>query len=114
EGLQGIILTMNYNVDKFTSNLQQVIETICDVFKIKDIWKRVCIVWTKCFNHFSKDEIKKKKINKEKFKEKLTEFINQINKTNEYLDIPMYFVDSQPDERHDNSRSENEIERLIE
>ncbi|EAL47864.1 AIG1 family protein [Entamoeba histolytica] len=85
EGLQGIILTMNYNVDKFTSNLQQVIETICDVFKIKDIWKRVCIVWTKCFNHFSKDEIKKKKINKEKFKEKLTEFINQIIKQTNIL-----------------------------
>ncbi|GAB1222086.1 hypothetical protein ENUP19_0093G0005 [Entamoeba nuttalli] len=114
EGLQGIILTMNYNVDKFTDNIKQVIETISDVFKIKDIWKRVCIVWTKCFNHFSKDEIKKKKIEKEKFKEKLTEFINQINKTNEYLDIPMYFVDSQPDERCDNSRSEYEIERLIE
>ncbi|BFU26689.1 AIG1 family/50S ribosome-binding GTPase, putative [Entamoeba histolytica] len=94
EGLQGIVLTMNYNTVKFTDNIKQVIETINYIFKIKHL--ETC------------------KINKEQFKENIISFIKQINKTNEEFDIPMYYVDSQADEEYDNSRSEDEIERLIE
>ncbi|BFU21954.1 aig family protein [Entamoeba histolytica] len=115
EGLQGIILTMEFANCKFTENVKQVIKTINDVFfKIKDIWKHVCIVWNKCYNYTPKEIFEKGKKEKEEFKKNIIEFINQINKTNECLDIPMYFIDSEPCKGYDNSRSENEIERLIE
>ncbi|GAB1218732.1 hypothetical protein ENUP19_0003G0017 [Entamoeba nuttalli] len=113
EGLQGIILTMNYNVGKFTDNIKQVIKTINDIFKIKDIWKHVCIVWTKCYNYTPKKKLEQGKKEKEEFKENIISFINQINKTNEDIKIPMYYVDSDPDEDYDNKRSEKEIEKLI-
>ncbi|EMD42384.1 AIG1 family protein [Entamoeba histolytica KU27] len=113
-GLQGIILTMNYNVNKLSKSIKQIIETINNVLKIKDFWKHVCIVWTMCYNSLPPKKIEKDKIKKEQYKEDLKEFINQINKTNEDIDIPMYYVDSQPDEDSDNSRSEKEIESLIE
>ncbi|BFU22387.1 AIG1 family protein [Entamoeba histolytica] len=114
EGLQGIIFTMNYNVNKFTHNTKQIIAIINDIFTIKDIWKHVCIVWTKCYSLIQQKQLEKGKKEKEQYKENIISFINQINKTNEEFDIPMYYVDSQPDEEYDNSRSENEIERLIE
>ncbi|EMD48000.1 AIG1 family protein [Entamoeba histolytica KU27] len=114
EGLQGIVLTMNFNVERFSTNLKQVVAVINDAFTIKDIWKHVCIVWTHCYNCFSKKKIEKGKIEKEQFKEDLIKFLKEKNGTNENIDIPMYFVDSQPDEDIDNSRSEKERERLIE
>ncbi|EDS88907.1 AIG1 family protein, putative [Entamoeba histolytica HM-1:IMSS] len=114
EGLQGIILTIEFTNCKFTDNIKQVIKIINNVLKIKDIWKYVCIVWTKCYNSLSPKKIEKDRINKEQFKENIISFINQINKTNENIDIPMYYVDSQPDEDYDNRISEKEIERLIE
>ncbi|EDR28523.1 aig1, putative [Entamoeba dispar SAW760] len=55
-GLQGIILTMNYNVARFSTNLKQVVKVISDIFPLKDIWKHVCIVWTKCYNYSQPDE----------------------------------------------------------
>ncbi|GAB1227342.1 hypothetical protein ENUP19_0334G0001 [Entamoeba nuttalli] len=114
EGLQGIILTMDFNVDRFTDNIKQVIAIINNVFKIKDIWKHVRIVWTKCYYYTPNEDLDKGKKNKEQFKENIISFINQINGTNEDIDIPMYFVDSKPDERFDNIRSVKEIESLIE
>ncbi|GAB1226419.1 hypothetical protein ENUP19_0289G0001 [Entamoeba nuttalli] len=83
-------------------------------FPIKDFWKCVYIVWTRCYNYIPRKQLENGKIGKEQFKENIISFINQINGTNEDIDIPMYFVDSQPVKGIDNSRSENEIERLIE
>ncbi|BFU18152.1 50S ribosome-binding GTPase/AIG1 family, putative [Entamoeba histolytica] len=141
KGLQGIILTMDFSGNTFSETIQKVIKIINDVFPIKDFWKHVCIVWTKCYYSLSRKQLEKGKKIKEQFKEELISFINQINKTNENIDIPMYYVDSEPDEesdegddkkqdkdndkkqdekpaekqdkKPDNSRSEKEIERLI-
>ncbi|BFU18154.1 50S ribosome-binding GTPase/AIG1 family, putative [Entamoeba histolytica] len=111
-GLQGIILTIDINKERFSANLKFIVKVISDVFTIKDIWKRVCIVWTKCPNSFGKE---KDKIEKEQFKEDLISFIKQINKTNETIDIPMYFVYSQPDEDdRKNERTNAAIKKMIE
>ncbi|EMS15039.1 AIG1 family protein, partial [Entamoeba histolytica HM-3:IMSS] len=104
---------MNYNDCKFTDNIKQVIETINDVFKIKDIWKHVCIVWTKCYYYIPEEDLDEGKKNKEQFKQNIISFINQINKTNETIDIKMYYVDSKLVKGSGNIRSEKEIERLI-
>ncbi|BFU23992.1 AIG1 family protein [Entamoeba histolytica] len=111
-GLQGIILTIDINKERFSANLKFIVKVISDVFTIKDIWKRVCIVWTKCPNSFGKE---KDKIEKEQFKEDLISFIKQMNGTNETIDIPMYFVYSQPDEDDcKNERSNVAIKKMIE
>ncbi|EDR21633.1 hypothetical protein, conserved [Entamoeba dispar SAW760] len=112
-GLQGIVLTMDFNNFRLSHNLKQVVKVISDVFNLKDIWKRVCIVWTRCYNYLPQKIIEKYKIEKEKFKEEMIEFMKQTHGINENIDIPMFFVDSQPDEDDDNIRSEKEIEKLI-
>ncbi|EDR23769.1 hypothetical protein, conserved [Entamoeba dispar SAW760] len=121
-GLQGIVLTMDYNNLRFSTNLKYIIKFIYDIFEFKDIWKHVCIVWTKCYNDLSERRIEKAKIEKNKIKEEIIKFIKQTNKTNENINIPMYFVDSQPEEEDyntkseeddDNTRSEKEIEKLL-
>ncbi|BFU23993.1 aig family protein [Entamoeba histolytica] len=98
EGLQGIILTMDFNSCKFSTTVKQVIKIINDVFPIKDFWTHVCIVWTKCLYSLSRKQLEKGKKIKEQLKEDIISFINQINGTNEDIKIPMYYVDSQPDE----------------
>ncbi|EDR27954.1 hypothetical protein, conserved [Entamoeba dispar SAW760] len=112
-GLQGIVLTMNYNVDRFYASLKQVVKVISDIFLFSEFWKHTCIVWTKCYNFIPRKKIEKYKIEKEKFKEEMIEFIKQTNKINENIDIPMFFVDSQPEEDYDNTRTEEEIVKLI-
>ncbi|GAB1222652.1 hypothetical protein ENUP19_0120G0031 [Entamoeba nuttalli] len=110
-GINGIILTIGFDEERFSANLHFIINVISDVFSIKDIWKRVCIVWTKC----DKDEVraigKNNKVVKQQFKKDLVEFISQ---TNDDIEIPMYYVDLQPEEYDDIKRSEKEIERIIE
>ncbi|BFU26615.1 AIG1 family, putative [Entamoeba histolytica] len=114
EGINGIVIVLNYNTNTISNNIKIMLQIMSKIFPSHDFLKHICIVWNKCSNSYSKKRIDKDKIEKEQFKEKLTEFINQINGTNENIEIPMYYVDSQPDEERDNRISENEIERLIE
>ncbi|EDR28942.1 hypothetical protein, conserved [Entamoeba dispar SAW760] len=120
--LQGIVLTMDFRINRFSTNLRDIVKIISDVFQFKDFWKHICIVWTKCYNYTPKNKLEKDKILKNEIKEEMIKFIKQTNKINENIDIektnkdfiPMYFVDSQPDEDYyDNTRSEEEIEKLI-
>ncbi|EMD45878.1 AIG1 family protein [Entamoeba histolytica KU27] len=114
EGINGIVNVLNYNTNRISNNNKIMIEIMSKIFPPQDFLKHICIVWTECYNYTPKEEFEQSKIKKEQYKEKLTEFIKQINKTNEEFDIPMYYVDSDPDEEYDNIRSEEEIERLIE
>ncbi|GAT99457.1 AIG1 family protein [Entamoeba histolytica] len=109
-GINGIILTIDFNEERFSANLQFIINVISDVFTIKDIWKRVCIVWNKCDIDEVRGIGKNNKVVKQQFKKDLVEFISQ---TNDDIEIPMYYVDLQPEEYDDIKRSEKEIERLI-
>ncbi|EDR23925.1 hypothetical protein, conserved [Entamoeba dispar SAW760] len=111
-GLQGIILTLNFNVDRFSANTQQVVKTVCDSFPIKDFWKHVCIVWTKCYCHFSKKKLEKAKKAKNKFKGELIEFIKQ--KMGQMKTLIFQYDDDDDDDSNDNTRSEEEREKIIE
>ncbi|EDR25215.1 hypothetical protein, conserved [Entamoeba dispar SAW760] len=42
-GLQGIVLTMNFNKFRLSHNLKYIVKFISDIFPLKDIWKHVCI-----------------------------------------------------------------------
>ncbi|EMS16882.1 AIG1 family protein, partial [Entamoeba histolytica HM-3:IMSS] len=50
---------MDFNSCKFSETIQQVIKIINDVFTIKDIWKHICIVWTRCYNYIPPKKIEK-------------------------------------------------------
>ncbi|EDR23771.1 hypothetical protein, conserved [Entamoeba dispar SAW760] len=133
-GLQGIVLTMDFNNPRFSHSLKHLVKVISDVFQFEDIWKHVCIVWTRCYDCFPSFMIENSKIEKKKFKEEIIKFIKQTNKINENIDIekdiPMYYVDSQlldsvdstrsekdddtRSEKDDSTRSEKEIKKLIE
>ncbi|GAB1222651.1 hypothetical protein ENUP19_0120G0030 [Entamoeba nuttalli] len=86
-GINGIVIVLNYNTNRISNNIKIMIQ-IMQLTNQKEI-KR---------NEFLPELLRR----------------TEINKTNEDIDIPMYYVDSEPDKRYDNSRSENEIERLIE
>ncbi|EDR22790.1 hypothetical protein EDI_020080 [Entamoeba dispar SAW760] len=73
--LQGIVLTMNYNVKRYCDNLKYIVKVISDGFPIKGVWKHVCIVWTKCYNCYSQNQIEKDKIEKKEFKEEIIKYL---------------------------------------
>ncbi|GAB1222308.1 hypothetical protein ENUP19_0101G0014 [Entamoeba nuttalli] len=90
------------------------IQIMSKIFPSQDFLKHICIVWNKCYYYISDMQLQnQKEIKRNEF---LPELLRrtEIFKTNEDIDIPMYYVDSEPDERCDNRISENEIERLFE
>ncbi|EMS17021.1 AIG1 family protein [Entamoeba histolytica HM-3:IMSS] len=115
EGIQSIIIVLDFNNDVLSHDLETLIEIMCNVFPLYNFWKHVCIVWTKCYCYTPQSVIESHKKMKEEF------FNNQIKKKcieekttrKEIINMPpMFYVDSQP-EGEDNSRSKEEIERLI-
>ncbi|EDR23828.1 hypothetical protein EDI_265320 [Entamoeba dispar SAW760] len=97
----------------YCDNLKYIVKVISDGFPIKGVWKHICIVWTKCYNCYSQNQIEKDKIEKKEFKEEIIKFIKQTNRINENIDIPMCYVNSQPIEGCNNTKSEEEIKKLI-
>ncbi|GAB1222877.1 hypothetical protein ENUP19_0122G0020 [Entamoeba nuttalli] len=113
EGLQGIVIVLNFTNPKLADSIKTMIKMICNIFPISDFWEHVCIVWTKCYCYTPKKRLDKEiESKKEKF---LPVFIELARETtgDEIVKIPMFFVDSCPDEEYDNSRSEEEIEMLL-
>ncbi|GAB1223909.1 hypothetical protein ENUP19_0165G0004 [Entamoeba nuttalli] len=113
-GINGIVIVLNYNTNRISNNIKIMIQIMSKIFPSHDFLKHICIVWNKCYYYISDRQLtNQKEIKKNEF---LPELLRrtEINKTNEEFEIPMYYVDSEPDKRYDNSRSENEIERLIE
>ncbi|GAB1220668.1 hypothetical protein ENUP19_0056G0027 [Entamoeba nuttalli] len=113
-GINGIVIVLNYNTNRISNNIKIMIQIMSKIFPLQYFLKHICIVWNKCYYYISDRQLtNQKEIKKNEF---LPELLRrtEINKTNEDIDIPMYYGDSEPDKRYDNSRSENEIERLIE
>ncbi|EKE38343.1 AIG1 family protein, putative, partial [Entamoeba nuttalli P19] len=113
EGLKAIVIVFTFINAKPLYNFTATIKMICKIFPISDFWEHVCIVWTKCFCYMPKKKLVRQiESKKEKF---LPEFEKLAKKTtgDEIVKIPMFFVDSCPDEDDDNSRSEEEIEMLL-
>ncbi|EAL43502.2 hypothetical protein CL6EHI_144280 [Entamoeba histolytica] len=113
EGLQAIVIVLNITNTKLSDSIKTMIKMICKIFPISDFWEHVCIVWTKCFCYTPKKKLDKEiESKKEGF---LPAFIELAKETtgDKIVKIPMFFVDSCPDEDDDNSRSEEEIEMLL-
>ncbi|GAB1223375.1 hypothetical protein ENUP19_0145G0001 [Entamoeba nuttalli] len=114
-GINGIVIVLNYNTNIISNNIKMLIQIMSKIFPSHDFLKHICIVWNKCYYYISDRQLtNQKEIKRNEFLPELlrrTEIFTGAEETN---DIPMYYVDSEPDKRYDNSRSENEIERLIE
>ncbi|EDS88609.1 AIG1 family protein, putative [Entamoeba histolytica HM-1:IMSS] len=115
EGINGIVIVLNYNTNIISNNIKTMIQIMSKIFSSHDFLKHVCIVWNKCYYYISDRQLtNQKEIKRNEFIPELLRRTEILTGAEETIDIPMYYVDSEPDERCDNIRSENEIERLIE
>ncbi|BFU18079.1 AIG1 family protein [Entamoeba histolytica HM-1:IMSS] len=115
EGINGIVIVLNYNTNRISNNIKIMIEIMSKIFSSQDFLKHICIVWNKCYYYISDRQLtNQKEIKRNEFIPELLRRTEILTGAEETIDIPMYYVDSQPDKRCDNIRSENEIERLIE
>ncbi|EMH72397.1 AIG1 family protein, putative [Entamoeba histolytica HM-1:IMSS-B] len=113
KGVQAIVIVLNYNNKKLSSAVKTMIEIICNIFPIYDFWKHVCVVWTMCYNYTPLKKLKQTINTKKKlYYKELSQFAREITGDLKIV-LPMYCVDSVPDEDFDNSRSENEIKDLL-
>ncbi|EMD43053.1 AIG1 family protein [Entamoeba histolytica KU27] len=113
EEIEAIVIVFNFTNAKPLYNFTATIKMICKIFPISDFWEHVCIVWTRCYCCTpEKKLVRQIESRKEKF---LLEFEKLAKETtgDEIIKIPMFYVDSCPDEDDDNSRSEEEIEMLL-
>ncbi|EDR25431.1 hypothetical protein, conserved [Entamoeba dispar SAW760] len=113
KGLQGIIIVLNFTNPRLSDNIKKMIRLICKIFPISDFWEHVSIVWAKCFCDISPKKLEKQMSSKKD--EFLPALIKLAKETtgDELIKIPMFYVDSCPDEDDDNTRSEEEIETLL-
>ncbi|EDR26446.1 hypothetical protein, conserved [Entamoeba dispar SAW760] len=114
KGIQAIIVVINYNDVMLSNDLKTLIEIMCNIFSFYEFWEHVCIVWTKCYCYIPQKELETHKQSKEKsYYPQLMNLIKEMTGDEESIEFPMYYVDSQPFEGKDNTRSENEIEELL-
>ncbi|GAT99403.1 AIG1 family protein [Entamoeba histolytica] len=115
EGINGIVIILNYNTNRISNNIKIMIQIMSKIFPSHDFLKHICIVWNKCYYYISDRQLtNQKEIKRNEFLPELMKRTEIYTGAEETIDIPMYYVDSQPDKRYDNRRSEEEIERLIE
>ncbi|EMS16874.1 AIG1 family protein [Entamoeba histolytica HM-3:IMSS] len=113
KGVDGIILVLNYNSVEFLDNLESLIKKLYNEFPVFDFWEHVCIVWTKCFYYTTEKKLEKQmEIKNKQYQEQLTRIAKETT-GKEGVAFPMFFVDSQPDEGEDNSRTDKEIETFL-
>ncbi|EMD46843.1 AIG1 family protein [Entamoeba histolytica HM-3:IMSS] len=113
EGLKGIVVVLPFHEDKFSEVIQIMIRIIANTFPISGFWKHVCVVWTKCMCFYPQAVLEESiHIKQSYYNAKMMDYINQKTGS-EHITFPMFFVDSNPCTGQDNSRSENEIESLL-
>ncbi|EAL42870.1 AIG1 family protein putative [Entamoeba histolytica] len=121
-GIDVIVIVLNYSKeaessdkkDVLSENLKRKVKLLCNILQVEDFWKHICIIWTKCTYHISKNEfVAQLKVKKNKVDLELRSLIEETTGENDDIEFPMYYVDSNPDEGCDNSRSEKEIENFL-
>ncbi|EDR26445.1 hypothetical protein, conserved [Entamoeba dispar SAW760] len=113
KGIQAIVIVLSIHSPRLSDGIRTMIEIISNIFPISDFWEHVCIVWTKCYNYTPEEVIKQDiEIKKQDYYKELLKLAREITGV-ERIVLPMYFVDSKPIERLDNTRSDNEIKSLL-
>ncbi|EMD47880.1 AIG1 family protein [Entamoeba histolytica KU27] len=109
-----VIDTPGFNdLNVLSENLKRKIKLLYNILQVEDFWKHICIIWTKCTYHISKNElVEQLKVKNNKVILELRSLIEETTREND-IEPPMYYVDSNPDEGCDNSRSEKEIESFL-
>ncbi|EMS17023.1 AIG1 family protein [Entamoeba histolytica HM-3:IMSS] len=113
-GVQAIVIVLDFNKEVLSDNVKRLLKLICNVFPTEGFWEHVCVVWSKCLYSISENELERQiKIKKEKLLPELKKLIKDTTRDEEDIEFPMYFVDCVPVEGSNNSRSENEIKKLL-
>ncbi|EDS88657.1 AIG1 family protein, putative, partial [Entamoeba histolytica HM-1:IMSS] len=53
EGINGIVIVLNYNTNIISNNIKTMIEIMSKIFPSQDFLKHICIVWNKCYYYIS-------------------------------------------------------------
>jgi len=129
-GIKAICLLINFTNPRFTDYLQKQLRIYSLLFTVEDFWEHVAIVFTKAFYHMKNDKFDKMKqelasekglINKIRiYIKECIQKINESKKNTNFKEIkapeilPTFFVDSDLEDEGENTRTKNEVEKLIE
>ena len=85
QGIKAIILLVNLNDTRLSSDDQRIISIYAKMFPNRDFWQHVGIVFTKSYEFFPKEQLDKYKSEKQKFfipsfLQQVEEVTNEINK----------------------------------
>ncbi|EDR27712.1 hypothetical protein, conserved, partial [Entamoeba dispar SAW760] len=112
--LHGIIIVFNYNQDRFPKGSKEMIKRIYNGISKPEFWQHLCIILTNCYCYIPEKVIEKKISKKrEEYQKEIMKLVIETTGNEESIEFPMYFVDSQPEEGEDNTRSEAEIKKFL-
>ncbi|EDR25985.1 hypothetical protein, conserved [Entamoeba dispar SAW760] len=112
-GIKSIVICLDINNPRLLNSTKTMIRIIHEIFPVYEFWEHVCVVWSKCYCYTPQNVIDKMVEGKRKgYKKQLLNFAEETTGDSNFV-IPMYFVDSSPDEGVDNTRSENEIISML-
>ncbi len=132
-GIRAICILINFSQPRFMSYVQQQMHIYCQLFPIETFWEHVAIVFSKAYYYTPEEDLNSRK---EELESKnglislILQFINErtkkINECKKREDpdfkeiripekLPVFYVDSNLNVEDDkNTRTNNEIEKLIE
>ena len=97
--INSILMVLNYNEPKFSSDLQEILKIYCNIFNF-DFFQHFGLVFSKAYVSKSKLE-KSKPIKRYEFQTKFKEIIEDFYNQKLYYDIPCFFIDSNLEEPKD-------------
>lgn len=120
KSLNAIAIVLNFEVDRLSAYIQEMLKIFVKMFPIPNFWEHVCFVFTHYYSEMRKENEKKKPNKIEKFSELIIELMNNFKKVVNDIQIPnksnlkFYFVDTEMENIDDvDQNSVEEINRLV-
>lgn len=108
--LQAIIITFDYNSDRFALHIKEMIRLFCKAFPHKTFFEHVAIVWTKYYSYLTNSQKMKRFRKIEMVTKQLIDLISSENHIPP-KNFPFFFVDTNFEEK--DQFSKEQINNLI-
>ena len=120
KSLNAIIIVLNFQTDRLSNYIQDMLKIFINMFPIPNFWDHVSFVFTHYYDEMIKINEKKKPNKIEKFTKLIIELMESFQKIIKDITIPnesnfrFYFVDTEMENLEDkNTNSIDEINRLV-
>ena len=120
KSLNAIIIVLNFQTDRLSNYIQDMLKIFINMFPIPNFWDHVSFVFTHYYNEMIEINEKKKPNKIEKFTNLIMELMKSFQKIIKDITIPnksnfrFYFVDTEMENLEDkNTNSIDEINRLV-